>query len=89
MRHLMSDNIKETLASLGLRKANILAVKATFDGSRIVLPSGLANVAPGDVIVIFENEPDRNAERADWLRAEEPAFLGVWDNDEESVYDSL
>ena len=67
--------------------SNILAVKATFDGARIVLPPDFHGL-PGNVIVIFEDgsEPD---ERNSWLLAQEASFVKVWDNPEDAIYDEL
>jgi hypothetical protein len=67
---------------------HILAVKATFDGERIVLPDDVRGVPPGNVIVIFEDTADVN-ERALWLKAQEAAFAKAWDNLEDEVYDRL
>ena len=67
---------------------HILAVKATFDGERIVLPDDLHGVPPGRVIVIFEDAADAE-DRALWLQAQEAAFAKAWDNPEDEVYDHL
>ena len=67
---------------------NILAVKATFDGQRIVLPDDLHGVPPGNVIVIFEETGD-GKERLAWLKAQEEAFAKAWDNPEDEVYDRI
>lgn len=38
----------------------------------------------------FLRERDRDRRlRQDYARATEPAFAGVWDNDEDAVYDDL
>jgi hypothetical protein len=37
---------------------HILAINATFDGQRIVLPDDMRGIPPGKVIVIFEDAPD-------------------------------
>lgn len=67
--------------------SNILAVKAVFDGARIVLPPDFHG-SPGNVIVIFENGGEAE-ERTSWLRAQEASFAGVWDNPEDAIYDQL
>jgi TusA-related sulfurtransferase len=67
----------------------MLAVKATFDGKRIVLPETLANVPPGEVIVIFENPASLSPDTEEWMKMQEEAFARAWDNDEDSIYDSL
>lgn len=68
--------------------SHMLAVKATFDGERIVLPDELRGVPPGKVIVIFEDAADAE-DRALWLKAQEAAFDKAWDNPEDEVYDRL
>lgn len=67
--------------------SNILAVKATFDGKRIVLPADFHG-SPGNVIVIFEDGGEAE-ERASWLRAQEASFAGAWDNLEDAIYDQM
>ena len=67
---------------------NILAVKATFDGERIVLPAAVRGRSPGNVIVIFEDGGDTD-ERAAWLRAQEASFAKAWDNPEDEIYDRM
>lgn len=67
----------------------MLAVKAVFDGSKIVLPERLANVAPGEVIVIFEASSNVDQETAEWIKLQEESFAKAWDNDEDNAYDSL
>lgn len=69
--------------------SNILAVKATFDGKRIVLPEGFHGAAPGEVIVLFEDAGRESAERASWTRAQEAAFAKAWDNPEDEIYDRM
>jgi hypothetical protein len=63
----------------------ILAVRATFDGQRVVLPDEMRGVPPGRVIVIFENTDAED--RTLWLKAQEAAFAKAWDNAEHAVYD--
>ena len=67
---------------------HMLAVKATFDGNRIVLPDEVRGVPPGNVIVIFEDAADVE-ERTLWLKAQEAALAKVWDNPEDEVYDRM
>lgn len=66
---------------------HILAVKATFDGERVVLPESVRGVPPGKVIVIFE-EAD-SEDRSLWLKAQEDAFAKAWDNPEDEIYDRM
>lgn len=65
------------------------AIKAHFDGKRIKLPKELRQVAPGEVVVIFDDAASAKQERASWLKAQETAFAKVWDNDEDAIYDTL
>ncbi|MCI0683970.1 MAG: hypothetical protein L0Y71_17825 [Gemmataceae bacterium] len=67
----------------------MLAIKAHFDGKTIRLPKEVQKVAPGEVVVIFENSASGEGERASWLKAQETAFARVWDNDEDAIYDTL
>jgi hypothetical protein len=67
---------------------HMLAVKATFDGQRIVLPDQVRGMPPGRVIVIFE-EAVEGEDRAPWVKAQEAAFAKAWDNPEDEVYDRM
>jgi hypothetical protein len=64
----------------------MVAVKARFDGEKIIVPKELRGAPPGEVLVVFE--PAREDDFA-WLKAQEQSFAKVWDNDEDAVYDSL
>ena len=68
--------------------SHVLAVKATFDGEKIVLPNDVRGVPPGKVIVIFEHAADAE-DRALWIAAQEAAFTKVWNNSEDEVYDRI
>jgi hypothetical protein len=65
------------------------AVKARFDGQQIMLPPEVPWGTPADVIVVFPDELQNGAEQAAWMKAQEDTFGKVWDNEEDSVYDSL
>lgn len=65
------------------------AIKAHFDGKTIKLPKQLKHVAPGEVLVVFNNKEVDDADRTSWLKAQESAFAKTWDNDEDSIYDTL
>ena len=67
----------------------MLAIKAVYDGSKIVLPESLANVAPGEVIVVFDASKIDSGQTAEWMKLQEESFAKAWDNDEDSVYDAL
>ena len=67
----------------------MLAIKAVYDGSKIVLPERLANVEPGEVIVVFTASMGDSRETAEWLKLQEESFAKAWDNDEDGVYDAL
>jgi len=66
----------------------MLAVKATFDGERIVLPADMGHVPPGNVIVIFEDGVE-SADKAGWMRGQEAAFAAAWDNADDEIYDTM
>ena len=63
------------------------AIKAHFDGKNVVVPPDVVGLPPGEVLLIF-NDASNDADSA-WLRAQEPAFAKVWDNDEDAAYDRL
>jgi hypothetical protein len=65
------------------------AIKARFDGQQIMLPPDVPRGTPADVIVVFPDGPQDGDEQAAWMKAQESPFGKVWDNEEDSVYDSL
>ncbi len=70
--------------------SRMLAVKAMFDGERVVLPEQVRGVRPGRVIVIFENAVGpEDEDRELWLKAQQDAFTRAWDNPEDEVYDRM
>ena len=76
----------------------MLAMKAQFDGKRVLLPSVPA-IHKCPVIIIFEDENTQSQslgtnvvhdpERDSWMLAQESALSKVWLNDEDAVYDNL
>jgi len=76
----------------------MLAMKAQFDGKRVLLPS-VPSIHKCPVIIIFEDENSESqsfstnavhdAERDAWMLAQESALSKVWLNDEDAVYDNL
>ncbi|HEV2948297.1 MAG TPA: hypothetical protein VGX70_13045 [Gemmataceae bacterium] len=67
----------------------MVAIKARFDGKKIVLPKEYRSGPPRDVLVILEGPAPKANEKNFWLKAQETAFAKVWDNDEDAIYDSL
>jgi hypothetical protein len=67
----------------------MLAVKARFDGRKVVLPRRRPKASPGTVLVIFSEARDNSREKRAWLKAQEKTFAKVWDNDEDAVYDNM
>ena len=68
----------------------MLALKARFNGKKVVLPKGRVKAKPGTVIVIFgKMQRTRRRKSASWIKAQEKAFAKVWDNAEDTIYDSL
>jgi hypothetical protein len=67
----------------------MFAVKARYDGRKIVLPAKRPNAAPGEVVVVFPEPRAPAEERKGWLKAQEETFAKVWDNEEDAVYDTL
>ena len=65
------------------------AIKARFDGRRIILPDDAQGEPPGEVIIVFREGKSATGEGALWLAAQERAFAKVWENEDDAVYDSL
>lgn len=66
----------------------MVAIKAHFDGEKIVLPEDLRGLPPQEVILIYAAD-DSAAESLAWLKAQEASFAKVWENEEDAVYDQL
>ena len=67
----------------------MLAIKAHYDGKKVILPKHIHGKAAMDVIVIF-SEPDSNGDGAElFAKAQQTAFAKVWDNENDAIYDSL
>ncbi|MDD5309107.1 MAG: hypothetical protein PHU25_17480 [Deltaproteobacteria bacterium] len=64
------------------------AIKARFDGEKVVLPEETKSTLAGDVIVIFTSSESFDEHLA-WQKAQESAFAETWDNSEDAVYDEL
>lgn len=63
------------------------AIRATFDGSRVILPAEASDHRPGRVIVIFE---DPDLVTGDFpAAAQQASFAKVWDNADDEIYDHL
>lgn len=67
----------------------MLAVKAKYDGRKVILPKKIKSAKPGNVIVIFENARSGDDEKKTWTKAQEASFASVWNNEEDSIYDDL
>ncbi len=67
----------------------MVAIKAHFDGKKIVIPAQIQGGPPREVLLVFEDLPSSKADAQLWLKAQEDAFTKVWDNPEDAVYDSL
>jgi hypothetical protein len=63
----------------------MLAIRTQFDGKEIHLPEEAQGLPPGNVIVLFEDE--RHVSDSDWLKIQEQAMAGAWDDEEDSIYD--
>ena len=67
----------------------MLAIKGTFDGKRVVLPT-TPDMPECPVIVVFGNAAlPADPERTGWMRVQEETLAEAWDNDEDAVYDRL
>lgn len=67
-------------------KGKMKAIKARFDGEKVILPEDLEDLKPGDVILVFGASKNNDLV---WLVAQEQALAKAWDNDEDAAYDSL
>ncbi len=67
----------------------MLAVKAKYDGKRIVLPGDAKGMPVGEVIVVFPGPAAGDADQATWERVQQESLARVWDNEEDAVYDEL
>lgn len=66
----------------------MVALRAQFDGEKIVLPDELRGRPPQEVIVMFDPASEL-ADSAAWMKAQEQSFTKAWDNDEDAAYDDL
>jgi hypothetical protein len=66
----------------------MVAIKAQFDGEKIVLPDDLRGRPPQEVILVFGADAG-DLENQAWLKAQEATFGKAWDNSEDAVYDQL
>ena len=66
----------------------MVAIKTHFDGEKIILPDELRGLPPQEVIVVYE-VGDKSREAESWLKAQEASFAKAWDNDEDTVYDTM
>lgn len=60
-----------------------------YDGGKVVLPEQFSHVEPGKVILVFAAANTDSREAVEWMKLQEDAFAETWDNDEDSVYDTL
>jgi len=65
------------------------AIRAKFDGKKIIVPDGVSGLLPGEVIVVFDERGNGAAVDDAWVNAQEDALRKVWDNDEDAIYDDL
>lgn len=68
----------------------MIAIKAKFDGKKIILPKDSIPREAQDVVVVFEDAGDNivNDDIA-WRAASASALRKVWDNDADAIYDKL
>jgi hypothetical protein len=71
------------------RRIKMVAIKARFDGKKIVIPAQIRGGPPREVLLVFDDLPKSKTDSQLWLKAQEEAFAKVWDNPEDAVYDSL
>lgn len=66
----------------------MIALKAQFDGEKIVLPDALRGLPPQEVIVVCVAD-FAEAESQAWHKAQEATFAKAWNNAEDAAYDNL
>lgn len=67
----------------------MIAIKAHFDGQKIILPEEAQTAPPGEVILVFPDRPAQSAETQAWMKVQEDAFAKAWNNQEDAIYDQL
>ncbi len=67
----------------------MVAIKARFDGKKIVIPAQIRGGPARDVILVFDDLPASKTDAELWLKAQEDTFAKVWDNPEDAIYDRL
>jgi len=65
------------------------AVRAIFDGEKVIVPGEVRGLPPGQVIVVFEDATESGEEAQAWTRIQESALTKAWTNDEDAIYDTL
>jgi hypothetical protein len=63
------------------------AIRATYDGKDIHIPTDIQGIPPCNVIVLFEE--DRPSDDVAWLKIQERSLANAWDDKEDAVYDGL
>jgi hypothetical protein len=66
----------------------MVAIKANFDGEKIVLPEALQGCPPQEVILIYQAGENSLGDQA-WMKAQEASFSKAWDNDLDAAYDQM
>ena len=65
------------------------AIRARFDGKKVILPKKDVPCRPCAVILVFaDDSEDADAERF-WQGVSEASLANAWDDDEDAVYDKL
>jgi hypothetical protein len=70
----------------------LTTVPAHFDGQEIKLDIPVTLEKNGRLLVIILDQPHLQDQQA-WIKASmkaaEPSFARIWDNDEDAIYDTL
>ncbi len=65
------------------------AIKAHFDGEKVIVPDEANGFPAGDVIVIFQEPGEEASDQQSLTKAQETAFAQVWNNDEDAIYGAM
>ena len=66
----------------------MIAVKARFDGKRVLLPEGVTLPPVGDVFVVFDLD-DWRTEDPGHLVAVDEALAKAWDNPHDDIFNDM
>ncbi len=81
--------MRSTDRRAGDARRPIRAIRARFDGKKVIVSDGVSGLLPGEVIVVFDERGNDAAVDDTWINAQADALRKVWDNNEDAIYDDL